>query len=97
MAVDLARNDVGTGADFGTVRVTEMMEIERYSHVMHIASMWLGVCAWLHCVRSGLKRHFQPALVSGAPKIPRHAIISDLGKDQARAVRGRDRVFWLRR
>src|SRR5205823_4609606 len=38
MLVDLARNDVGRVADFGTVRVTEMMEIERYSHVMHIVS-----------------------------------------------------------
>src|SRR5437899_5930094 len=38
MLVDLARNDVGRVAEFGTVRVTEFMEIERYSHVMHIVS-----------------------------------------------------------
>ncbi len=38
MLVDLARNDVGRIAKFGTVRLTEMMEIERYSHVMHIVS-----------------------------------------------------------
>src|ERR1700677_3379208 len=38
MLVDLARNDVGRIADFGTVRVTDFMTIERYSHVMHIVS-----------------------------------------------------------
>ena len=38
MLVDLARNDVGRVSDFGTVQVTELMEIERYSHVMHIVS-----------------------------------------------------------
>src|SRR4029453_18015195 len=38
MLVDLARNDIGRIADFGTVRVTEFMGVERYSHVMHIVS-----------------------------------------------------------
>src|SRR5213592_1812303 len=42
MLVDLARNDVGRVAEFGTVRVTEFMEIERYSHVMHIVSNVIG-------------------------------------------------------
>src|SRR5438093_1026533 len=42
MLVDLARNDAGRVAEFGTVRVTEMMEIERYSHVMHIVSNVVG-------------------------------------------------------
>src|SRR5205814_5038409 len=42
MLVDLARNDVGRVADFGTVRITEMMDIERYSHVMHIVSNVAG-------------------------------------------------------
>src|SRR5207248_10227451 len=42
MLVDLARNDVGRIADFGSVRVTEMMDIERYSHVMHIVSNVAG-------------------------------------------------------
>src|SRR5206468_12479683 len=42
MLVDLARNDVGRVAEFGTVRVTEFMEIERYSHVMHIVSNVVG-------------------------------------------------------
>jgi anthranilate synthase component 1 len=38
MLVDLARNDVGRVAEFGSVRVNELMIIERYSHVMHIVS-----------------------------------------------------------
>src|SRR5207249_11246509 len=42
MLVDLARNDVGRVSGFGTVRVTELMEIERYSHVMHIVSNVTG-------------------------------------------------------
>src|SRR6266699_1662653 len=42
MLVDLARNDVGRVSDYGTVRVTEFMEIERYSHVMHIVSNVTG-------------------------------------------------------
>ena len=38
MLVDLGRNDVGRVAEFGTVRLTAFMEIERYSHVMHLVS-----------------------------------------------------------
>ena len=38
MLVDLARNDVGRVADFGSVQVKDLMIIERYSHVMHIVS-----------------------------------------------------------
>src|SRR3972149_6716073 len=38
MLVDLGRNDVGRVCDYGTVRVTELMRIERFSHVMHIVS-----------------------------------------------------------
>src|SRR5205814_6182209 len=42
MLVDLARNDVGRVAEFGSVHVTEFMQIERYSHVMHIVSNVVG-------------------------------------------------------
>jgi anthranilate synthase component 1 len=42
MLVDLARNDVGRIADFGSVRVTDFMTVERYSHVMHIVSNVIG-------------------------------------------------------
>jgi anthranilate synthase component 1 len=80
MLVDLARNDVGRVADFGTVRVTEMMEIERYSHVMHIVS---NVAARLRagCTAFDLvKATFPAGTVSGAPKIRAMQIISELEK-----------------
>ncbi|PYJ53267.1 MAG: anthranilate synthase component I, partial [Verrucomicrobia bacterium] len=80
MLVDLARNDVGRVADFGTVRVTEMMEIERYSHVMHIVSNVAGRlrpgCTAFDLVKST----FPAGTVSGAPKIRAMQIISDLEK-----------------
>jgi anthranilate synthase component I len=80
MLVDLARNDVGRVVEFGTVRVTEMMGIERYSHVMHIVSNVTGR------LRSGctafdlVKATFPAGTVSGAPKIRAMQIISELEK-----------------
>ena len=80
MLVDLARNDVGRIADFGTVRVTEMMKIERYSHVMHIVSNVAGRlrdgCTAFDLVRAT----FPAGTVSGAPKIRAMQIISELEK-----------------
>src|SRR6266700_3775239 len=67
MLVDLARNDVGRVAEFGTVRVTEFMEIERYSHVMHIVSNVTdhlrSGCSAFDVVRAT----FPAGTVSGAP------------------------------
>src|SRR5438445_4965354 len=78
MLVDLARNDVGRVAEFGTVRVTEFMEIERYSHVMHIVSNVVGRsragCTAFDVVRAT----FPAGTVSGAPKIRAMQIISQL-------------------
>ena len=80
MLVDLARNDLGRVAQFGSVRVTEQMTIERYSHVMHIVSQ---VQAQL---RAGLnafdvfRATFPAGTVSGAPKIRAMQIISELEK-----------------
>src|SRR6266568_8360090 len=80
MLVDLARNDVGRVADFGTVHVTEMMEIERYSHVMHIVSNIAGRLR-VGCTAFDLvKATFPAGTVSGAPKIRAMQIISDLEK-----------------
>jgi anthranilate synthase component I len=80
MLVDLARNDIGRVAEFGTVRVTEMMEIERYSHVMHIVSNVAGRsrngCTAFDVVRAT----FPAGTVSGAPKIRAMQIISELEK-----------------
>jgi anthranilate synthase component 1 len=78
MLVDLARNDVGRVAEFGSVRVTEFMQIERYSHVMHIVSNVIGHlragCTAFDAVRST----FPAGTVSGAPKIRAMQIISEL-------------------
>lgn len=78
MLVDLARNDVGRIAEFGTVRVTELMSVERYSHVMHIAS---NVAGRLRCACDGfdlVEATFPAGTVSGAPKIRAMQIISEL-------------------
>ncbi|MFN8018374.1 MAG: anthranilate synthase component I [Acidimicrobiales bacterium] len=78
MLVDLARNDVGRVVEFGTERVTEMMTLERYSHVMHLTSQVVGQ------LRDGLGpidvlRATLPAgTVSGAPKVRAMEIIDDL-------------------
>jgi len=78
MLVDLARNDVGRVAEFGSVRVTEFMQVERYSHVMHIVSNVVGQlragCSAFDAVRST----FPAGTVSGAPKIRAMQIISEL-------------------
>lgn len=78
MLVDLGRNDVGRSACAGTVRVPELMEIEHYSHVMHIVSSVegeirpgvTGLDAFLACFPAGT--------VSGAPKIRAMEIIDEL-------------------
>ncbi|PYL70807.1 MAG: anthranilate synthase component I, partial [Verrucomicrobia bacterium] len=80
MLVDLARNDVGRVAEFSSVRVTEFMQIERYSHVMHIVSNVVGHlragCSAFDAVRAT----FPAGTVSGAPKIRAMQIISELEK-----------------
>jgi anthranilate synthase component I len=78
MLVDLARNDVGRVSDYGTVRVTELMDIERYSHVMHIVS---NVTGRLRTGSTGfdlVKATFPAGTVSGAPKIRAMQIIGEL-------------------
>jgi anthranilate synthase component I len=80
MLLDLARNDVGRVAEFGTVRVTEMMEIERYSHVMHIVSNVVGRCREACTAFDVLRATFPAGTVSGAPKIRAMQIISELEK-----------------
>ena len=78
MLVDLARNDVGRVSDYGTVCVTELMDIERYSHVMHIVS---NVTGRLRTGCTGfdlVKATFPAGTVSGAPKIRAMQIISEL-------------------
>jgi len=77
MLVDLGRNDVGRVARFGTVRVEELMVIERYSHVMHIVSSIEGRLRPGLDAFDAIKATFPHGTVSGAPKIRAMEIIDE--------------------
>ena len=78
MLVDLGRNDVGRVAATGTVRLTESMTVERYSHVMHIVSNVEGrLREGLDCL-DVLRAAFPAGTVSGAPKLRAMEIIDEL-------------------
>ena len=76
MLVDLARNDIGRVCRFGSVRVPEMMVIERYSHVMHIVSQVEGQIDPSRNAFDLMRATFPAGTVSGAPKIRAMQIIS---------------------
>ncbi|HET7175085.1 MAG TPA: anthranilate synthase component I [Gammaproteobacteria bacterium] len=78
MLVDLGRNDVGRVAETGSVRVTERMVIERYSHVMHIVSEVRGKLKVGLSPLDVLKASFPAGTVSGAPKVRALEIIHEL-------------------
>ena len=78
MLVDLGRNDVGRVSEFDTVRVTEQMEIERYSHVMHIVSNVRGKLREDVDALDALFACYPAGTVSGAPKIRAMEIIDEL-------------------
>ena len=78
MLVDLGRNDVGRVAQTGSVRVTEQMVIERYSHVMHIVSNVEGKLAPGLNAIDVLRATFPAGTVSGAPKVRAMEIIDEL-------------------
>jgi anthranilate synthase component 1 len=78
MLLDLGRNDVGRVAATGTVKVTEKMVIERYSHVMHIVSNVEGRIDPRHDALDALAAGFPAGTVSGAPKVRAMEIIDEL-------------------
>jgi anthranilate synthase component 1 len=78
MLVDLGRNDLGRVSRYGSVAVTELLEIERYSHVMHLVSEVRGNLAPDQTVYDALKAVFPAGTVSGAPKIRAMEIIEEL-------------------
>jgi len=78
MLVDLGRNDVGRVSDSGTVEVTELEVIERYSHVMHIVSNVRGKLRPTEDCYTALRAVFPMGTVSGAPKIRAMEIIEEL-------------------
>jgi anthranilate synthase component 1 len=87
MLVDLGRNDLGRVAEIGTVQVTDLMVVERYSHVMHLVSN-------INCdLREGLdafdlfRASFPAGTLAGAPKVRAMEIIADL-EDEPRGPYG---------
>jgi anthranilate synthase component 1 len=85
MLLDLGRNDVGHVASIGSVRVTEQMAIERYSHVMHIVSNVEGTLPPGTTSFDVLAASFPAGTVSGAPKVRAMEIIDEL-EPSARGV-----------
>jgi anthranilate synthase component 1 len=78
MLVDLARNDLGRVAMAGTVRVTELKGLERYSHVMHLVSTVEGVLAPDADQFDLFRAAFPAGTVTGAPKIRAMEIVAEL-------------------
>jgi anthranilate synthase component I len=81
MLVDLGRNDLGRVCQPGSVEVTDLMVIERYSHVMHIVSQVEGLMAEGKTVWDLLMASFPAGTVSGAPKIRAMQLIHALEPD----------------
>jgi anthranilate synthase component 1 len=78
MLIDLGRNDVGRVAAAGTVRLTERMTVERYSHVMHLTSHVRGRAAPGTRPADVVRAAFPTGTLSGAPKIRAMEIIEEL-------------------
>jgi len=78
MLVDLGRNDVGRVARFGTVRVTDLLAIERYSHVQHLVSEVRGELREGYDALDVFKACFPAGTVTGAPKVRAMEIIDEL-------------------
>lgn len=80
MLVDLGRNDVGRVAQAGTVKVTQLMEVEKFSHVMHLVSEVRGKRTKENSLFDIFKAAFPAGTLTGAPKIRAMEIIADLEK-----------------
>ncbi len=78
MLVDLGRNDLGRVCDYGTVRVTDLMSVERFSHVMHIVSDVQGRLREGLDAIDVLRACFPAGTVTGAPKVRAMEIIDEL-------------------
>jgi anthranilate synthase component 1 len=78
MLLDLGRNDVGRVSVPGTVKVVQQLEVERYSHVMHIVSHVTGQLAEGFDTFDALKAAFPAGTVSGAPKVRAMDVIAEL-------------------
>jgi anthranilate synthase component 1 len=88
MLVDLARNDVGRVSEYGKVHVTDLMIVERYSHVMHIVSNVEGELRDDSTAYDVMRATFPAGTVSGSPKVRAMTIINELEKSKRCAYAG---------
>jgi anthranilate synthase component I len=82
MLLDLGRNDLGRVCKPGTVKVTQALEVERYSHVMHLVSHVVGELRGDRTAYDALRACFPAGTVSGAPKIRAMEIIAGLERER---------------
>ncbi len=87
MLVDLHRNDIGKVAQFGTVKVRDLMSVKKFSHVQHISSEVVGIIKPTEDMFSSLAAQFPAGTLSGAPKIESMKII-DSNEQEARGPYG---------
>jgi anthranilate synthase component 1 len=82
MLVDLGRNDVGRVAAPGSVRVEQLMDVERYSHVMHLVSHVTGRLRADRTPFDALRAGFPAGTVTGAPKVRAMRMIAELERER---------------
>ena len=88
MLVDLGRNDLGRVCKYGTVKVSELMKIQRYSHVMHIVSKVEGDLSEEKDSIDALMSCFPAGTVTGAPKIRAMQLIENFEKEERNVYAG---------
>jgi anthranilate synthase component 1 len=88
MLVDLGRNDVGRVARYGTVEVSELMRVERYSHVLHIVSQVHGELPPDTSALDVFRATFPAGTMTGAPKVRAMEIIDELEPERRGAYSG---------
>ena len=88
MLVDLGRNDIGRVSEPGTVEVSDLMDVERYSHVMHLVTHVQGKLRRNMSASDALRACFPAGTVSGAPKIRAMEIIAELEPEKRGAYAG---------
>ena len=82
MLVDLGRNDIGKVCDYGTVKVKELMEIKRFSHVQHMVTHVVGKLNKKYDMYDAFEAVFPAGTVSGAPKVRAMEVIQELEPTQ---------------
>ena len=85
MLVDLHRNDIGKVAQFGTVKIRDLMTIKKFSHVQHISSEIVGIIRPDEDMFSALASNFPMGTVCGTPKVETMKII-DSNEPEARGT-----------